>query len=133
MAEPAFVHLHVHSSFSLLEGALRIERLVELAAADRQPVQAHHPAPDLLLVWPRLPESAAPAESASPDRRNLRRRRGLCDGYACQQGCRSKAACNGQRIPGPIPGRRPKIHLNLPARHPAFVPVVPQRLLPTGM
>src|SRR6266446_5688988 len=34
---PGFVHLHVHSSYSLLEGALTIARLCELAKADRQP------------------------------------------------------------------------------------------------
>ena len=39
-AEPAFVHLHVHSSYSLLEGALTIARLVELAKKDRQPALA---------------------------------------------------------------------------------------------
>jgi DNA polymerase-3 subunit alpha len=40
MAEPGFVHLHVHSSYSLLEGALTIARLAELAKADRQPALA---------------------------------------------------------------------------------------------
>ncbi|MBO0716038.1 MAG: PHP domain-containing protein, partial [Rhizobiales bacterium] len=39
-AEPAFVHLHVHSSYSLLEGALTIARLAELAKKDRQPALA---------------------------------------------------------------------------------------------
>src|SRR5690242_81242 len=38
--EPAFVHLHVHSSYSLLEGALTIARLAELAKKDRQPALA---------------------------------------------------------------------------------------------
>src|SRR3977135_2852037 len=37
---PGFVHLHVHSSYSLLEGALTIARLSELAKADRQPALA---------------------------------------------------------------------------------------------
>src|SRR5918992_5990828 len=37
---PGFVHLHVHSSYSLLEGALTIARLAELAKADRQPALA---------------------------------------------------------------------------------------------
>ena len=37
---PSFVHLHVHSSYSLLEGALTIARLAELAKADRQPALA---------------------------------------------------------------------------------------------
>src|SRR5262249_52014212 len=40
MAGPYFVHLHVHSSFSLLEGALTIARLAELAKADHQPALA---------------------------------------------------------------------------------------------
>src|SRR3984957_10918577 len=31
-----FVHLHIHSAYSLLEGALPIARLAELAKADRQ-------------------------------------------------------------------------------------------------
>jgi len=37
---PGFVHLHVHSSYSLLEGALPIARLCELAKSDRQPALA---------------------------------------------------------------------------------------------
>jgi DNA polymerase-3 subunit alpha len=37
---PGFVHLHVHSSYSLLEGALTIARLAELANKDRQPALA---------------------------------------------------------------------------------------------
>jgi DNA polymerase-3 subunit alpha len=36
----AFVHLHVHSAYSLLEGALRIPRLIELARADKEPALA---------------------------------------------------------------------------------------------
>ena len=40
MAEPGFVHLHVHSSYSLLEGALPLARLAEPAKADRQPALA---------------------------------------------------------------------------------------------
>src|SRR5499427_5024405 len=39
-SDPRFVHLHVHSSYSLLEGALTITRLAELAKADRQPALA---------------------------------------------------------------------------------------------
>jgi DNA polymerase-3 subunit alpha len=35
-----FVHLHVHSSFSLREGALRIEQLAKLAQADQMPALA---------------------------------------------------------------------------------------------
>src|SRR6187551_1358718 len=35
-----FVHLHVHSSYSLLEGALPIARLAELAKSDKQPALA---------------------------------------------------------------------------------------------
>jgi len=38
--DPGFVHLHVHSAYSLLEGALTIGRLAELAKADKQPALA---------------------------------------------------------------------------------------------
>ena len=34
MPDPGFVHLHVHSSYSLLEGALTIGKLAELAKAE---------------------------------------------------------------------------------------------------
>jgi DNA polymerase-3 subunit alpha len=37
---PGFVHLHVHSSYSLLEGAMTIARLAELAKSDQQPALA---------------------------------------------------------------------------------------------
>ncbi len=37
---PGFVHLRVHSSFSLLEGALPLKRIIELALADGQPAIA---------------------------------------------------------------------------------------------
>ena len=40
MSDAPFVHLHVHSSYSLLEGALTIGTLAELAKADRQPALA---------------------------------------------------------------------------------------------
>ncbi len=39
-SELGFVHLHVHSSYSLLEGALTIQRLAELAKKDKQPALA---------------------------------------------------------------------------------------------
>jgi DNA polymerase-3 subunit alpha len=37
---PGFVHLHVHSAYSLLEGAIPLARLVDLAVADGQPAIA---------------------------------------------------------------------------------------------
>ena len=37
MAGPGFIHLHVHSQYSLLEGALKLEALMGLAKADHQP------------------------------------------------------------------------------------------------
>src|SRR5215470_18840961 len=40
MTDPGFVHLHVHSSYSLLEGAITIGRLADLAKKDRQPALA---------------------------------------------------------------------------------------------
>jgi len=39
-SELGFVHLHVHSSYSLLEGALPIPRLAKLAKDDKQPALA---------------------------------------------------------------------------------------------
>ncbi len=40
MAEVGFVHLRVHSAYSLLEGALPLGKVIDLAAADRQPALA---------------------------------------------------------------------------------------------
>jgi len=37
MVDVGFVHLRVHSAFSLLEGALPLKRLLDLAIADKQP------------------------------------------------------------------------------------------------
>jgi len=37
MAGPGFIHLHVHSGYSLLEGALPLDRLIGLAKDDKQP------------------------------------------------------------------------------------------------
>jgi DNA polymerase III subunit alpha len=39
-SDAGFVHLHVHSSYSLLEGAMTIATLSKLAVADRQPALA---------------------------------------------------------------------------------------------
>jgi len=38
--DPGFVHLHVHSAYSLLQGSITISKLVELAKADHQPALA---------------------------------------------------------------------------------------------
>jgi DNA polymerase-3 subunit alpha len=40
MSSAGFVHLHVHSAFSLLKGSIKIAKLGELAKADRQPALA---------------------------------------------------------------------------------------------
>src|SRR3984957_12611511 len=40
IAMVGFVHLHMHSAYSLLEGALPIAKLAELAKADHQPALA---------------------------------------------------------------------------------------------
>src|SRR5690606_12555474 len=37
MPGPGFIHLHVHSAYSLLEGALPLGKLLDLAKADKQP------------------------------------------------------------------------------------------------
>src|SRR3981081_97269 len=36
MSNAGFVHLHVHSAYSLLKGSIKIQKLAELAKADRQ-------------------------------------------------------------------------------------------------
>src|SRR5437660_4037 len=40
MSSAGFVHLHVHSAYSLLKGSIKIAKLSELAKADRQPALA---------------------------------------------------------------------------------------------
>ncbi|MGL4810148.1 MAG: PHP domain-containing protein, partial [Beijerinckiaceae bacterium] len=40
LQEVGFVHLHVHSAFSLLEGALPIGTLAKLAKTDKMPALA---------------------------------------------------------------------------------------------
>ena len=37
MTGPGFIHLHVHSAYSLLEGALQLETILKLAGEDAQP------------------------------------------------------------------------------------------------
>jgi DNA polymerase-3 subunit alpha len=37
MRGPGFIHLHIHSQYSLLEGALKLGTLLDLAKADKQP------------------------------------------------------------------------------------------------
>ena len=37
---PEFIHLHVHSAYSLAEGAIHPKKLVELAVADQTPAMA---------------------------------------------------------------------------------------------
>src|SRR6202000_2073618 len=40
MSSAGFVHLHVHSAYSLLKGSIKIAKLGELAKSDRQPALA---------------------------------------------------------------------------------------------
>src|SRR3982074_416855 len=40
MSGAGFVHLHVHSAYSLLKGSIKIAKLAELAKADHQPALA---------------------------------------------------------------------------------------------
>src|SRR5580693_4605197 len=40
MSNAGFVHLHVHSAYSLLKGSIKVPKLAELAKADRQPALA---------------------------------------------------------------------------------------------
>ena len=38
MTSPGFIHLHVHSAYSLLEGALQFGKVLELAKGDKSEV-----------------------------------------------------------------------------------------------
>src|ERR671927_1210109 len=40
MSNAGFIHLHVHSAYSLLKGSIKIQTLGEVAKADRQPALA---------------------------------------------------------------------------------------------
>src|SRR5258708_18088739 len=40
VSNAGFVHLHVHSAYSLLKGSIKTQKLAELAKADRQPALA---------------------------------------------------------------------------------------------
>ena len=40
MPSAGFIHLHVHSAYSLLKGSIKVAKLAELAKADRQPALA---------------------------------------------------------------------------------------------
>ena len=55
MSSAGFVHLHVHSAYSLLKGSIKIAKLGELAKADRQPALAltdtDSPHPDLARLY----------------------------------------------------------------------------------
>ena len=78
VADPGFVHLHLHSSFSLLEGALPIARLAELAKADRQPALALTDTGNLfgaLEFSEKMAVGRHPADHRLRARRRFRRRR----------------------------------------------------------
>ncbi|MCX7322737.1 MAG: PHP domain-containing protein, partial [Hyphomicrobiales bacterium] len=40
VSTPGFVHLHVHSAYSLLKGSIKVAKLADLAKADHQPALA---------------------------------------------------------------------------------------------
>ena len=40
MTSPQFIHLRLHSEFSIADGLVRIDELVDAAVADRQPAVA---------------------------------------------------------------------------------------------
>ena len=60
-----FVHLHVHSSYSLREGALTIAKLAKLAIADDQPVKPKKEDPDGPKPKKKTARKAAPRKAAA--------------------------------------------------------------------
>ena len=96
MANVGFVHLHVHSSFSLLEGALSIGKLAELAKADKQPALALTDTDNLfgaLEFSEKMAGSRHPADRRLPAGGRLRRR------------ARSAAGRRAARLPAPAAHR----------------------------
>ena len=76
MADVGFVHLRVHSAFSLLEGALPIAKLIKLACADEQPALAITDTGNLFgaLEFSEKAKGAGPAtDHRLPDGDRLRR------------------------------------------------------------
>jgi len=57
-----FVHLHVHSSYSLLEGALPIAKLAKLARADKKIGSSLEAAPVIYISDPALLAALAPRD-----------------------------------------------------------------------
>src|ERR687884_225603 len=86
-SDVGFVHLHVHSSYSLLEGALKIAELAKLAAADRQPALA---LTDTNNLFGALEFSEKLAALGIQPPRQLRLFRHAAGGYALRQGVSSR-------------------------------------------
>jgi DNA polymerase III subunit alpha len=96
MADPGFVHLHVHSSYSLLEGALPIARLAELAKADRQPALALTDTDNMFGALEFSDKMAAA---------------GIQPIIGCALAIEFADQESGQRAPGGLPLARPRIVL----------------------
>ena len=65
MAALDFVHLHVHSNYSLLEGAIPLARLAELAKADKQAALALTDTDNMFGALEFSEKLAVPASSRS--------------------------------------------------------------------
>ena len=126
---PGFVHLHVHSSYSLLEGALTIARLAELARSDRQPALALTDTDNLFgalefsdklasagiqpiigcaLALDFADQEAAPRNGSGP---SLRRPR-IVLLAAREEGYRSLLRLNSRAFLESAPGEQPHLKLN---------------------
>ncbi len=111
MPNAGFVHLHVHSAYSLLKGSIKIQKLAELAKADRQPALALTDTDNMFGRWSFPTNSPATASSPSlvvnsrsisetriPTRatRYRRRRRGSCCWRRAERGYRSLMRLNSR-------------------------------------
>ena len=78
MTEPQFIHLRLHSAYSLLEGAIPVKKLPKLCAAADMPAVALTDTGNLFAAL-EFSETAAkagdPADHRLPARARLRRRR----------------------------------------------------------
>ena len=78
-AEAGFVHLHVHTAYSLREGALSLGKLIDLAVRDLQPALAVTDTNNLFAALEfseKAAKAGAPTDRRRTAPRRLRRRQG---------------------------------------------------------
>ena len=104
MPNAGFVHLHVHSAYSLLKGSLKIAKLGELAKADRQPALALTDTDNLFgaLEFSDKMAGTASSRSSAASCGRFRRPGPQCAQRACRSAGADRAARRARaRLPQP--------------------------------